>query len=188
MQLLMFFGIVILIVILQRLVELRLARHNRDYILSQGGHEAGASHYKYIVLLHVLFFLCLIVEVMSGSQQLSTWWWATFSVFLLSQAGRYWCIRTLGRHWNTRIMILPGTSPVKHGPYRYLKHPNYWIVTIELLTLPLCFGAYFTALLFPVSNLLLLGLIRIPAEEQALRSLTAQDQTARQSLNEDSPD
>ncbi|WP_134684455.1 isoprenylcysteine carboxyl methyltransferase family protein [Brevibacillus migulae] len=182
-----FFGIVILIVILQRLVELRLAKQNRDYILSQGGHEAGASHYKYIVLLHILFFLCLMVE--GGSrQQLPAWWWAPFAVFLLAQAGRYWCIRTLGRHWNTRIMILPGTSPIRRGPYRYLRHPNYWVVTIELLALPLCFGAFYTAVLFPVSNLLLLGLIRIPIEEHALHSLNSQDQAVEPTLNEDSPD
>lgn len=182
------FGVVLMIVIGQRFAELRLARKNRAYILAQGGYEAGASHYKYIVLLHLLFFLSLIAEVLNGPRQLADWWWLPFTLFLLAQGGRYWCIRTLGRHWNTRIMILPGAALIRRGPYRFMRHPNYWIVTLELFTLPLSFRAYVTALSFPLANLLLLGMIRIPQEEQALRSLLSQDADAGNRLNEDSPD
>lgn len=184
----LFFGIVFSIVIMQRLSELRLAKHNRDYILSQGGYEAGASHYKYIVHLHLLFFASLLAEVRTGPLLLPAWWWLPFSLFLLAQVGRYWCIRSLGRHWNTRILILPGSMPVKRGPYRYLRHPNYLIVTLELCTLPLCFGAYFTACFFPVANLLLLRLIRIPVEEEALRSLLPENDAQLTLSGEDAPD
>lgn len=164
----MFFTVVWGTVILQRLIELGIARSHARFILSLGGREAGAEHYKYIVGLHVLFLLSLWVETNGGHHPLAPLWWVPFSLFLLAQVGRYWCIRTLGKFWNTRIYILPGAPRIKHGPYRYLRHPNYWIVVIELLTLPLTFSAYWTAAIFTIANLWLLLRVRIPAEERAL--------------------
>lgn len=167
----LFFWVVLATVLLQRLLELVIARRNAAYIRKRGGYEVGAEHYKYIVALHAVFFLSLLVEVWSAQRPLPPYWYVPFAIFLLAQAGRYWCIRSLGRFWNTRIMILPGAPRVSRGPYRYLRHPNYWIVGIELLTLPLTFAAYLTALVFTIGNLWLLLRVRIPAEEQGLRQL-----------------
>jgi methyltransferase len=164
----LFFLIVFVSVLLQRMLELGLAKRNARYIRSVGGYEVGAEHYKYIVGLHVLFFVSLAVEVRAGEQVLSGWWWLPFSLFLAAQFVRYWCIRTLGPHWNTRIFVLPGAPLVARGPYRYLRHPNYWVVVVELATLPLTFSAYYTALVFSFCNLWLLWRVRIPLEEKAL--------------------
>jgi methyltransferase len=177
-----FFVTVLIVVLLQRLLELRLAKKNSRYLLARGGYEVGANHYAYIVLLHGLFFLSLTVEVLVTNRPIPSWWWLPFTFFLLAQAGRYWCIKSLGRFWNTRIYVLPGTSLVKRGPYRYLRHPNYLVVALELLTLPLTFAAYATALVFLFLNAAMLLFIRIPAEERALEQLNE----AR--LNADSPD
>ncbi|MCG6197960.1 hypothetical protein H1215_12360, partial [Anoxybacillus sp. LAT_38] len=73
------------------------------------------------------------------------WWAWTFSVFALAQGLRYWCIVSLGKRWNTRIYILPGAEPVRRGPYRFLRHPNYLVVATELFVLPLTFSAVATA-------------------------------------------
>ncbi|UFJ39235.1 hypothetical protein LOK74_14270 [Brevibacillus humidisoli] len=167
----LFFLIVIGAVLLQRLAELWIAQRNAAYIREHGGYEAGAEHYKYIVSLHAAFFLSLLLEVLWGQRPLAAYWYLPFGLFLLAQAGRYWCISSLGRFWNTRIMILPDAGRISRGPYRYLRHPNYWIVGIELLTLPLTFSAYATAVLFSLANLWLLVRVRIPAEEQALTQL-----------------
>jgi len=162
-----FFLIVFVSVVLQRLLELGLARRNARLIRAAGGYEVGADHYKYIVALHVLFFASLAVEVLSRQQTLPDWWWMPFSLFLAAQFVRYWCICILGPHWNTRIFVLPGAPLVTRGPYRYLRHPNYWVVVLELAALPLTFSAVYTALVFSLCNLWLLWRVRIPAEEQA---------------------
>lgn len=163
-----FFHAVLTLVVLQRVFELLLARRNRLHIIRMGGQEIGADHYKYLVGLHVLFFLSLTAEVSWRSAGQAVWWWIPFALFLLAQLARYWCIRSLGRCWNTRIYVIPGRPLIRRGPYRYVRHPNYWVVAIELLTLPLVFSAYATALVFSVLNAWLLLRVRIPAEERGL--------------------
>jgi len=165
-----FFWLVMGVVLLQRMGELVLANRNARLIRSLGGYEIGSSHYKYIVLLHLFFFLCLIWEVVRGHHVslLPDWWIFPFSLFVLAQILRYWCIVSLGRHWNTRILILPGSKPVRRGPYRFFRHPNYLVVGIELLALPLTFQAYATAILFTLFNAWLLLKVRIPIEQQAV--------------------
>lgn len=164
-----FFWSMVTFVLLQRIAELVLAKRNAEQIRKMGGYEVGESHYKYIVLLHALFLPSLVLEVsVSGMDRLPVWWSVTFSLFVLAQMLRYWCIVSLGRHWNTRILVLPGAAPVKRGPYRFLRHPNYLVVAVELLALPLTFHAFTTAALFSLANAWLLLRLRIPAEEQAV--------------------
>jgi methyltransferase len=90
-----------------------------------------------------------------------------FLLFLLTQIARIWCIWSLGKYWNTKIIVLPGSPLVKKGPYKYVKHPNYIVVGAELFIIPLLFGAYITAVIFPILHILLLR-VRIPCEEKAL--------------------
>lgn len=154
-------------VIVQRLAELRLAGRNAERIRAAGGFEVGAEHYKYIVLLHVMFFLSLLAEFTLRMPKLAPWMLLPALAFLLLQAARVWCIRSLGEHWNTRIFVVPGRELVRKGPYRYVRHPNYAVVTLEMLVLPLCFGCCWTAAMFPLVNMLVLSK-RIEAEENAL--------------------
>lgn len=165
------FLIVFTIVVIQRLVELGVAKRNEQWMRSQGAIEIGASHYKWMVLMHTTFFISLLVEVAWFDRPLSPFSSLLFSIFLLMQLARIWCLSSLGKFWNTKILILPGATVQKKGPYRWIRHPNYVIVTIELIVLPLLFSAYFTAVLFLVLNAWMLS-VRIPAEERALRELT----------------
>ncbi|MFD2760826.1 isoprenylcysteine carboxyl methyltransferase family protein [Lentibacillus juripiscarius] len=162
----------ILAVIMQRLGELYIARRNEKWMKSMGGIEKGEKHYKWFVLLHCLFFASAITEVslnpQSHAAQLN---YFLLCLFLLMQAGRIWCMHTLGRFWNTKIIVLPGVTVIKKGPYRYIKHPNYVIVAVELFVIPLLIGAQLTAFLFPILHLLLLR-VRIPSEEKALTRAT----------------
>ncbi|MDF2679840.1 MAG: hypothetical protein K0R47_1030 [Brevibacillus sp.] len=164
-----FFWIVLGILLLQRVGELFLAARNARIIRSMGGHEIGAEHYLYIVALHTLFFASLILEVtMSPPFSLPPWWLLSFGFFLVAQILRYWCIRSLGVRWNTRILILPDSPPMIRGPYRFIRHPNYLVVAIELFALPMTFGASLTAFSFTLLNGWLLLRIRIPMEEKAV--------------------
>lgn len=157
-------------VALQRLLELRLAQANLCWALSQGGREYGQAHYPLFFLLHIGWMLGWLLEGLIRNQP-SPIWWLWLTVFVLAQGLRYWAIRSLGRYWNTRIIIVPGASRVASGPYRYLRHPNYLAVALELLSLPLVFNAWLTALVASLLNAYLLLFIRIPAEEQALQQL-----------------
>ena len=80
---------------------------------------------------------------------------------------RYWAIWTLGQRWNTRIIVIPGAAPVTGGPYRYLRHPNYLAVMIEIAAIPLIRANWYTAIGFSIANAFLMA-VRIPAEERAM--------------------
>ncbi|GAA0444529.1 alkylpyrone methyltransferase [Lentibacillus halophilus] len=161
----------ILAVIGQRLGELYIAKRNEIWMKSLGGIEKGEKHYKWFVVLHCLFFISVITEASLNSQTNAQFNYFLLGLFLLTQVGRIWCIHTLGRFWNTKIIVLPGVSVIKKGPYRHVKHPNYIIVAVELCVIPLLFGAVLTAFLFPFFHFLLLR-ARLPHEEKALTRVT----------------
>ncbi|MEH7236511.1 isoprenylcysteine carboxyl methyltransferase family protein [Bacillus sp. JJ1562] len=163
----MIFWIFIALVIAQRLIELSIAKRNEKWILSKGGYEVGHGHYKYIVLIHFLFFVSLIVEVVYRGKELSVLYPILFFLFALTQLGRVWALHSLGMFWNTKIMILPKSQVQVKGPYKYFKHPNYLIVTLEFILIPMLFQAYFTGMIFSLLNYVMMS-IRIPVEERAL--------------------
>ena len=158
-------------VIVQRIVELFIARNNEVWMRSQGAYEVGASHYPFMVAIHIGFFISLIFEFVILDRSLSANFLLFLVIFLGLQMMRVWVISSLGRFWNTKIIVLPGAHVVNKGPFRLLKHPNYVVVSCEIFIIPLMFGAYFTALVFTLLNLIILS-IRIPIEEAALREVT----------------
>lgn len=159
---------VISIVIIQRLTELVIAKRNEKYLLSIGGKEFGASHYKYIVMMHTLFFVSILIEYfLRGDYNLHLMSYVFLVIFALLQAGRIWVLKSLGKFWNTRIIVVPGEKLISRGPYKFLKHPNYVVVTLEIFTLPMIFELYYTAIIFTILNLIMLS-IRIKEENKAL--------------------
>ena len=163
----LFFGFVTAIIV-QRLLELRIAKRNEKWALAHGAKEYSPAHYPLIVALHICWILGIALEGFLRGAQPGTFWPLWLGIFLLAQIGRYWAISSLGGYWNTRILILPGGSRVKHGPYKYFRHPNYIVVMLELLSGPLIFGATGTAVIASILNAALLLGVRIPAEERAL--------------------
>lgn len=163
-----FFVIFISLLMFQRLFELHIAKRNEKWMLARGAVELGQEHYKWFVIMHILFFVTLTGEVTYQSlQQEIKITWAFVWLFLMMQFARGWCIGSLGRFWNTKILVLHNIILIKKGPYRWVRHPNYIIVLIELFTIPFMFHAYFTAIIFPTLHILLL-MVRIPEEEKAL--------------------
>jgi len=156
---------ILALVTLQRLGELLLAKRNTKALLAQGAREVGSEHYPLIVAVHAAW--------------LATLWWLApgrsvdlfaLSLFVLLQMARVWVIATLRERWTTRIIVLPGEILVRRGPYRFLNHPNYWVVIGEIALLPLVFGLPWVALLFTALNAAALS-IRIREENKALRGL-----------------
>lgn len=154
--------IVLALVTLERGAELVWAQRNTRRLLARGAREEGARHYPLIVALHAAWLAGL--WLLAWNRAVSIPWLA---VFVVLQAGRLWVLATLGERWTTRIIVLPGESLVRRGPYRWLRHPNYVVVAGEIVALPLAFGLYPYALAFSVLNAAVLYL-RIRAEEQAL--------------------
>ena len=171
----MIFYIILSIVIVQRLLELVIAKRNEKNMRAQGAYEVGASHYPLMILLHVSFFISLLIEVSIFNLTPSPLFLIFLIMFLCVQGLRIWCLTSLGSFWNTKIIILPGATVVTKGPYKYLRHPNSLVVSIEIALLPLMFEAYFTAICFTILNAIMLS-IRIPAEERALEEATNYEQ------------
>ena len=157
-----FSQIVLALVTAQRLGELLLARRNTRALLRRGGVEVAARHYPAIVACHALWLASLWLF---GWQRPVRLGWLL--LFVLLQAGRGWVLLTLRARWTTRIIVLPGAALVRHGPYRFLNHPNYAVVVAEIAVLPLALGLPSVALLFTLANAGVL-LVRIRAENRAL--------------------
>jgi methyltransferase len=152
-------------VALQRLAELAWARRNTRRLLAQGGREVGAGHYPLFIVLHAAWLIALLLLV-PWTEEPS---WPLLAVFLGLQVLRVWVVASLGRFWTTRIITLDDAPVVRRGPYRWLRHPNYWIVAGEIAVLPLAFGAWPVALVFSALNAVLLW-HRIGVEDAALQS------------------
>ena len=147
----------------ERLIELLLSRANTNRLLAQGAREHGAGHYPLIVAVHAAWLITL--WLLATDRPVDAFWLAMFVLLLLA---RFWVIATLGPRWTTRIIVLPDAPLVEEGPYRFLNHPNYWVVIGEIAVLPLVFGLPWVALVFSILNAAVLT-IRIREEDRALR-------------------
>ena len=134
-----------------------------------GAQEFGAGHYPLFFVVHGAWLVMWSLEALRRGPHLACGWQVWLGLFIAAEGLRYWAIATLGPAWNTRIFVVPGAAPVARGPYRWLRHPNYVAVVLELAALPLVFGAWHTALVIGLANLVLLLGVRIPTEMRALQ-------------------
>jgi methyltransferase len=164
------FAALVVFLLIQRVFELVLAEGNRRWAREQGGKESGQWHYPLIVAVHAAFYLSLVLEYRYLSSGWNPLWPVWLAILVLALGLRVWAIASLGRYWNTRIIVVPGKKPVMRGPYRWIRHPNYLVVATEILVIPVLCGAYLTALSFSAINAVVLYL-RIREEERAIASL-----------------
>ena len=165
--------VLILLTAVERIVELVVSKRNATLAFRKGGVEYGFRHFPFMVALHTGLLLACIAEVFLLDRQFIPWLgWPMLAIALLAQLGRYWCIVSLGEQWNTRVIVVPGAGRVEaRGPYRWMRHPNYVIVAIEGIALPLVYDAWITAVAFTALNAVLLLRFRIPIENGALKQL-----------------
>lgn len=162
-------AVVLVVLVAQRLLELRFARANERWARAEGAVEFGAKHYWVFFVLHPAWMLATVAEALHRGPELGRGWPLWLTCFVVAGALRYWAIATLGTRWNTKVLVLPGRAPLEGGPYRWLRHPNYVAVGLELASVPLMFGAVVSAVLFSAINAVILLGIRIPCEMRALR-------------------
>lgn len=157
-------ALVLVVVTLQRLGELWLSTRNERRLRSRGAYEVGRAHYPVMVALHAAWLLGL--WLLALGRPVNGW---IIGAYAALQIVRYWVIASLGGRWTTRVIILPGAPLVRGGPYRFLAHPNYLVVALEIALLPLAFGLVEFAALFSAANAALLAW-RIHVEDRALGS------------------
>ena len=161
---------VLLYLIVQRLGELIYARANTKRLLAEGGTEHGAGHYPLFILLHGGWLIAVLYLAKPAASPAPI----LFVAFLLSQILRFWTLASIGRWWTTRIISAPHFPRIKRGPYRFLPHPNYLVVMIEIAVVPLLLGAVWVALGMSLLNAALLW-YRIRVEAEVLTERTGDD-------------
>jgi len=162
------FTLLVLLVALERLAELVVARRNLAWALRNGGVEYGRETFRWMVLLHVGLLVGSLLEVWLLDPPWLPWLgWPMLVLVVASQALRWWCIATLGQQWNTRVVVVPGLPLVSRGPYRWFRHPNYVAVAVEGVALPMVHTAWITAGVFTVLDAFVLR-SRIRTENRAL--------------------
>ena len=157
--------ILIALVVVQRVLETIHAARNARALIARGGIEIGRKHYPFIVALHACWLIALLVALPADPPI----HFLPLALFLVLQGLRVWVIATLGPYWTTRIITIADAPLIRHGPYRFLSHPNYLIVAAEIAALPLVFGEIWVALIFSVLNAGVLSW-RIKVENQALEA------------------
>jgi methyltransferase len=164
----MYYYLFILAIGVQRLVELVVARRNAKWSIAHEGKEFGRGHYPAMVSMHALLLVSCVVEVWVLGRPFVPWLgWPMVAVVVLSTVVRWRCVAALGKHWNSRLIVIPGAPLVRHGLYRWVRHPNYVAVAAEVAALPLVHSAWLTAIVFSIANALVLN-VRIRAENAAL--------------------
>jgi methyltransferase len=164
----MYYYLFILAIGVERLGELVISRRNTAWSIAQGGREFGRGHYPAMMAMHTLLLLACVVEVWALHRPFIPWLgWPMAGVVVLSTATRWWCATVLGKHWNPRVIVIPGAALVRRGPYRWIHHPNYTAVVAEVAALPLMHSAWLTAIVFSAANALVLR-VRIRTENRAL--------------------
>lgn len=151
-----------------RLVELGISKRNQRRLAGQGACWVPDFHFFWMVLWHGGALLCPALEVLALKRPLLPWLAAPMlALFLLANVLRWWVIRSLAVHWNVQVMDSTALGVVTTGPYRWIRHPNYLAVFVELVSLPLIHTAWLTALLAGLVTLLVVAR-RLAVEERVL--------------------
>ncbi|MGC1208252.1 MAG: isoprenylcysteine carboxyl methyltransferase family protein [Ornithinimicrobium sp.] len=162
------YAVLLAVVAAERVAELVVSKRHAAWAMARGGVEHGRGHYPPMVVLHTALLLgCLTEAWLSGREFIGWLGWPMFGLVVAAQALRWWCILTLGKAWNTRVIVTHGIPLVDRGPYRWISHPNYVAVVLEGIALPLVHTAWITASVFTGLNAWLLS-VRIAAENAAL--------------------
>jgi methyltransferase len=163
------YGLLIAVVAVERVAELIVSQRNLSWSRARGGVEFGARHYPAMVALHSALLVGALVEAFYRQFE-PVLGWPMLVVVLAAQGLRWWCIATLGRQWNTRVVVIPDGERVTGGPYRFFSHPNYVAVVVEGIALPLVHTAWITGVVFTVLNAVVLR-TRVGVENSALARL-----------------
>lgn len=158
---------------LERLLELRLSRRHQRDLARLGAHKRADPHYRWMIALHAGVLAGAALEVVFLRRPFIAPLAAiALLAVLLATALRWWVIRTLGTHWNTEVVNSANLGVVSKGPFRWVRHPNYLGVFVEMIALPLLHTAWIAAIFAAAGNAMVLR-NRLRVEEAVLDSAPA---------------
>ena len=140
-----YIGLLVLVGI-ERLVEVAISRRNQAKMRQQGAQKIREPHFPWLVLFHTVILIAAGVEVLFLHRPLIPALALSMALlFILSNLLRYWVIHLLADLWNIQIMDSSRIGIVTSGPYRWVRHPNYVGVVLEVFSLPMIHTAWITA-------------------------------------------
>lgn len=155
--------LLIVYVFVQRIAELAIAQRNTKRLIREGGHEFGRKGYPLFIALHTVWLICIVALAVPTPQPPV----ALLLAFAAVQGLRYWALATLGRWWTTRLISARDFPRVRRGPYRFISHPNYLVVVLEIALVPLILQETTVAIVFSILNAMIL-VWRIRMENRVL--------------------
>lgn len=162
----------VLLIAVTRLIEMNISRRHRGQLLGQGAAPTLDPGFTTMVLVHIGILIGSLLEPIALGRSAPVWVASPAAVLVLGAfALRVWAIASLGQHWNVRVVNSTSLGLVQGGPYRYIRHPNYVAVFLELALLPVVAGAWLTAIGGTALHLVVLRR-RIQFEENVLSSST----------------
>lgn len=156
-----------------RLGELALSRYWLTHSRPDGGTDARDEVlrepiYPFMVALHALWLAGSLAEPLWLERPMTVWLaWPMGAVWLMAIGLKLWMLAAMGRFWNVRIVRRTVQPVITGGPYRFVRHPNYLAVIVEIAAFPLITGAWWTALAGSAANGVVL-MFRIRREEAYL--------------------
>jgi methyltransferase len=165
------FVVLLVAVVLLRIVELRISQRHQAHLVARGAKKAAEPYFRWMVLLHAGVLLGSAAEVILLRRPFyPVFGGAMLTLFLAANAVRWWVIRTLGEHWNVQVMDSARFGVITTGPFRFVRHPNYAAVFVEMLVLPLIHTAWIVALAGSLAHIVVLAK-RLGTEEQVLLAI-----------------
>jgi methyltransferase len=153
---------------LLRIFELRVSRRHQQQMLARGASKVNEPQFRWIVFVHTVVLVGAALEVVLLRRPfLPVLAGLMLFLFLAANGVRLWVVRTMGQLWNVQVMNSTGLGVVTSGPFRFVRHPNYSAVFVEMFSLPLIHTAWITALLGCVGYALALSQ-RLVLEESVL--------------------
>jgi methyltransferase len=162
-----YLGLLLAVAVL-RIFELRVSRRNQQVMIAQGAAKVEKPRFFWVVAVHTTVLICAALEVVLLRRPfypvLAV---VMLAIFLASNGIRLWVVLAMGRLWNVQVMDSARLGVVSSGPFRYIRHPNYVAVFLEMLSLPLIHTAWLTAIFGCLGYAAAIGQ-RIAVEESVL--------------------
>ena len=153
-----------------RIFELRISKRHQQRMTSRGAAKIKDPYFRWMAMFHTLVLIGAAGEVVFLKRPFIPALAAPMSVlFVAANVVRWWVIRTLGEHWNVQVVDSTKLGFVASGPFRYVRHPNYAAVFVEMIALPLIHTAWITALAGAFAHIIVLSL-RLSVEDPVLLS------------------
>lgn len=164
----MLFLALLLAVAAMRIFELRISKKHQQEMTARGASRVKDPNFRWMAMFHTLVLIAAAAEVVFRYRPfIPALAYPMIALFVCANIVRWWVIRTLGEHWNVQVMDSTGLGVITSGPFRYVRHPNYAAVFVEMIALPLIHTAWITALAGAVAHVIVLAL-RLRTEERVL--------------------